>query len=70
MSRGKKYTESVLKIVTVIGVSLSEPHTSGKLGMDVTYANNYEIVRAISYLVGKIIHVMKENKHTLLMLLI
>ena len=47
VSRGKKYTESVLKIATVIGVSLSEAHTSGKLGMDVTYTNNYEIVRAI-----------------------
>ena len=71
--------------------SLSEPHTSEKLGTVVTYTNNYEKKRTISifgcygrsriqttptkseqipYLVGTIVHVTKDNKHSLLTLLI
>ena len=38
----------------VIGVSLSEPHTSEKLGMVVTYTN-YEKSERFPYLVGMII---------------
>ena len=54
----------------IIGASLSELHTSKKLGTVVTYTNNYEKSEQIPYLVGMIVHVTKGNKHSLLTLLI
>ena len=64
---------------SLIGASLSEPHTSEKFGTVVTYTNNYEKRRTISvtttgkserfpYFIDTIVHVAKDNKHSLLTL--
>ena len=39
----------------LIGASLSEPHTSEKLGTVVTYTNNYEKNKRFPYLVGTVV---------------
>ena len=64
---------------SIIGASLSKPHTSEKFGTVVTYANNYEKKQTISvtttgkserfpYFIDTIVHVAKDNKHSLLTL--
>ena len=63
----------------MIGASLSEPHTSEKFGTVVTYTNNYEKKQTISvtttgkserfpYFIDTVVHVAKDNKHSLLTL--
>ena len=56
--------------VHVFGASLSEPHTSKNLVQLSCIQKAMRKSEQYPYLVGTIVHVAKESKHSLLMLLI
>ena len=62
--------KQMLQLYMALAVDRDEPHIIRKLGMVIMYTNNYEKSGQFPYYVGTIVHVTKESKHSLLMLLI